>query len=70
MATEDMRWDNCKCGKRMFWDPWVDEHLICPRCKAEYRVENNIYCECCDGPLAYWLEEKLKTRQPYKTEAR
>ena len=56
------RRDKCKCGRIMAWD--VDWNTVtCKHCGTVYKVE-------CDSVLVYWLEEKIKAEQPFKTEAR
>jgi len=72
------RWDKCKCGRHMYWDPeeiptinkngW--QVIKCKNCGISFRVE-------CDSVLIYWLEEIVEPKKeivepkkPYRTEAR
>jgi len=57
------RWDLCKCGVKLWWDPHEDDEVVCGKCRTRYKVD-------CDSVLVYWLEEKVESMVPYKTEAR
>ncbi|KKN10549.1 hypothetical protein LCGC14_1035370 [marine sediment metagenome] len=59
---EDLRHDRCKCGKFIIWDEG-DNSVICKYCGTEFKVES-------DSVLVYWLEENVKTKRGFYTEAR
>lgn len=60
-----MRWDKCKCGWRMHWDPHGKDTrtVTCPKCQTVYRIE-------ADDQLVYWLEEKIPEPTRHVTRAR
>ena len=58
------RWDKCKCGIRMYWDPHEDgDEVVCRKCGTKYGVD-------CDTIMVYWLEEKVEKPKPHRTDAR
>ena len=63
MQKDKWRVDYCKCGRKIYWDPYVDRIVTCGRCKREYKVD-------CDSILVYWLVQKTKIEKPWMTEAR
>lgn len=63
MERDKWRVDKCKCGRKIYWDPYNDRMVKCGECKTEYRID-------CDSVLVYWLVEKVKKSEPWMTEAR
>ena len=59
----EKRWDKCKCGVKLYWDPHKDEEVVCGKCRTKYNVD-------CDSVLVYWLVEKIENYKPYRTDAR
>lgn len=59
-----MRWDKCKCGHRIVWDP--DDYgdtVTCATCGTQYKID-------ADDRLVYWLAEILKEQKRHLTQAR
>jgi len=61
--SEEKRRDRCKCGKWIVWEPHILDKVTCKQCGTVYNVE-------CNSVLVYWLEEKVTTPRPYRTEAK
>jgi len=59
----EKRRDKCKCGRFITWSPWEDNEVTCKHCGTKYRVEG-------DSVMVWWLEERVATQTPYRTEAR
>lgn len=59
----EKRRDKCKCGKFITWSYYKNNEVICNHCGTVYSVES-------DSVMIYWLEEKIKTHVPFKTNAR
>ena len=57
------RWDKCKCGARLHWDPYEDHEIVCGKCKTKYIMD-------CDTVMVYWLVEEIERSKPYSTNPR
>jgi hypothetical protein len=62
MERDKWRVDKCKCGRKIYYDPYSESHVTCGECKTKYKID-------CDSILVYWLVEQIENN-PWMTEAR